>query len=298
LNWSQRLSDIASLGFTGVLNYNGTSAPATGADSFGSEIDTAHADGLAFIVSLKDIVPSLQSGETHPYSYFSGSPSTYPLTVTCVNPSTNVTCQNDDDYIEYIASLAEAHAGTWGYYVADEPQTGPANGSAGWNGCTGDVSAINKIIADIRTQDTTHPVMIVLGWWYSESQSDMIAQVGCFTDSAKKMVVGIDYYPFPGAFSSNYSTWLAGAVSADASKGVIGGVYIAQALSNDPNNPSVVWPGLSNMEAQKAAFAAANIPNGIYGLYDYPDIISTPNPSRDNTPVTTKRADVTQVLTH
>jgi hypothetical protein len=289
---------MASLGFTAVLDYSGTVAFASGAQSLGTEIDTARADGLAFIVSVKDIVPSLQSGEQHPYSYYAGAPGAYPLTTTCVNPSTGAQCANDDDYIEYIASLAKSHAGTWGYYVADEPQTGPANGSAGWDGCTGDVPAIDNIIADIRTQDAIHPVMIVLGWWYSQSQADMTAQAGCFTDSAKKIVIGIDYYPWAtgGIYSSEYVDWLANAVTADAADGVIGGVYIGQAESNDPGNPSATWAGLSDMTRQKQDFMAAHVPNGIYGLYDYPDIISTPNPNGDNTPVATKRADVMQVL--
>jgi hypothetical protein len=296
-NWQQRLTDMASLGFTGVLNYNGISGPASGANSIGTYIDTAYADGLMNVVSLKDIVPSLLSGESNPYSNFTGDTYDYPLTTTCVNPSTGAKCSNDDDYIKYIVSLAKTHAGTWGYYVADEPQTS-SNGAGGASSdaCTGDVPAINNMIADIRTQDTTHPVMIVEGWWYWTSQADANAQVGCFTDSAHNMVVGIDDYPFPGTFSANYATWLAGAVKADASKGVTGGVAIGQALSNDPNAPSITWPGLANMETEKAAFEAANVPNLIYGLYDYPDIIS--NPSQDSTSVATKRSNTAAVLAY
>ena len=126
----------------------------------------------------------------------------------------------------------------------------------------------------------------------------MTAQIGCFTDSANKLVVGIDYYPFPGVFTSGYANWLSNAVAANASKGVIGGVMIGQAQSNDPDAPSLLWPGLANMETEKAAFTGAKVLNGIYGLYDYPDIVSAPDLLEDVTPVATKRADVSAVLAY
>jgi hypothetical protein len=127
----------------------------------------------------------------------------------------------------------------------------------------------------------------------------MTAQVGCFTDSANNLVVGIDEYPFVGSpptgSIASYPQWLATAVTANASRGVVGGVYVGQALSNDPDSGTTVWSGLANMETQKASFLAAGVPNGIYGLFSYYDIISAPT-STDPTTVAQKRSDTMTVL--
>ena len=290
-----RLDDMASLGFNAVINYNSLSAMPPGSGNLGIDVYISHglADGIADILNVKQIGPPMLTGATTPYATMAADAFDYPLTVTCVNPQTLAACANNDDYMKYVANLVKGYPGLWGYYVADEPQTGPNGGP--WDGCTGDVAAVNQMISDIRTQDTVHPIMIVLGWWYSASQADTTAQVGCFTDSAKKLYVGIDYYPYPGALSSTYSTWLAAAVSANASKGVIGSIEVGQAQSNDPWAPTLVWPGLANMETQKAAFLSANIPNGIYGLYAYFDIISTPT-STDPTTVAQKLSNTETVL--
>ncbi|MGP6158319.1 MAG: hypothetical protein ACLPYS_12580 [Vulcanimicrobiaceae bacterium] len=229
----------------------------------------------------------MQSGSlNHPYSTFSSDPSTYGLTKTCINPSTNAACTTDDDYIKYIASVAKTHTGLWGYYIGDEPNTNNDT-------CTGDVPALQNMIADIRSQDTTHAIMIALGWWPEVSQADAIAQVGCWTDSAHNLYVGIDYYPFDNGEAENpqYAQWEAAAVTANAGKGVVGGVLIGEALSSPDN---AVFPTLSQMESEKADFLAANIPNGVYGLYSHPDINAAPG--SDSTSVATKRSRTQTVL--
>ncbi len=277
-------SDQASLGFNATLSYNGLAATApTGTGSLGSYIDTNAAAGVQTILSLKDVVVS--GTLNHPYSTFSGSPSTYGLTKTCVNPSTGKACASDADYTEYVASVAKTHSGLWGYYVADEPNE---NGNA----CTGDIPAIQTIINAIRTVDTTHPILAVYAWWTMASQSDATTQLGCLTDSAGKLYASIDYYPFPGApENSQFAQWVAGATKANTSKGVLGGGLMAQALSSPDGS---VFPTLAQMQSQKSDFLAANIPNGVYGLYDYPDIIAAPG--SDPTSVSTKRSYVTTAL--
>ncbi len=279
-------SDQAALGFNATLSYNGLAASGpTGSGSLGSYIDSNYATGVQTVLNLKDVV---QSGSlNHPYSTFSSDPSTYGLTKTCVNPSTKAACTTDDDYIKYIASVAKTHTGLWGYYIGDEPNTNNDT-------CTGDVPALQNMIADIRSQDTTHPIMIVLGWWPETSQADAIAQVGCWTDSSHNLYVGIDYYPFANSVAENpqFAQWEAAAVTADAAKGVAGGVLIGDALSSPDK---AIFPTLSQLESQKTDFKAANIPNGIYGLYDYPDILAAPG--SDPTSVATKRSEVTTVLT-
>jgi hypothetical protein len=279
-------ADQASLGFNATLSYNGLAVTGpTGSGSLGSYIDSNYAAGVQTVLSLKDVVVS--GSLNHPYSTFSSQPGTYGLTKTCVNPTTNAACTSDDDYIKYIASVAKTHTGLWGYYIGDEPNT---NNDA----CTGDVPALQNMIADIRAQDTTHPIMIVLGWWPETSQADANAQVGCWTDSARNLYVGIDYYPFDNGAAENpqYAQWEAAAVKANAGKGVAGGVLIGDALSSPDN---AIFPTLAQMKSQKTDFNAANIPNGIYGLYDYPDIIAAP--VSDPTSVATKRSEVTTVLT-
>jgi hypothetical protein len=278
-------SDQASLGFNATLSYNGLAVTGpTGSGSLGSYIDTNYAAGVQTVLSLKDVVVS--GSLNHPYSTFSSQPGTYGLTKTCVNPSTNAACTSDDDYIKYIASVAKTHTGLWGYYIGDEPNTNNDT-------CTGDVPALQKMIADIRSQDTTHAILIVLGWWPETSQADANAQVGCWTDSARNLYVGIDYYPFDNSEPENpqYAQWEAAAVKANAGKGVVGGVLFGDALSSPDN---AIFPTLAQMESQKSDFNAANIPNGIYGLYSYPDIIAAPG--FDPTSVATKRSRTQTVL--
>ncbi|MGP6191616.1 MAG: hypothetical protein ACLPSH_16435, partial [Vulcanimicrobiaceae bacterium] len=85
--------------------------------------------------------------------------------------------------------------------------------------------------------------------------------------------------------------WEAAAVKADAAKGVAGGVLIGEALSSPDN---AIFPTLSQLESQKSDFNAAKIPNGIYGLYSYPDINAAPG--YDSTSVATKRSRTQTVL--
>ncbi len=259
----------------------------TGTGSLGAYIDANAAAGVQTIINLKDVVVS--GTLNHPYSTFSGSPSTYGLTKTCVNPSTGQACASDADYTAYVASIAKTHAGLWGYYVADEPNT---NNDA----CTGDIPAIQTIINAIRTVDTTHPILAVYAWWTMLSQADATAQLGCLTDSAGKLYAAIDYYPFSGnpptgSENAQYARWVAGATAANGARGVIGGGVIGQALSSADGE---TFPTLAQMTAQKTDFNAAKIPNGIYGLYDYPDIIQAPG--SDPTSVATKRSETGAVL--
>ena len=289
---SNRTADMNAAGFNAAINYDDKSAGAPGsANSLGAYIDASYANGVKQIIQLSDLT-GITNNSAYPavtFSELKSDPIDYPWFTTCVNLATKAACANMDDVIKYVTSLTMMHAGTWGYYVGDEPAT---NGDT----CTGDVPAINKAIADIRTQDTTHPIMIVLGWWNAKSQADMTAQVGCFNDPSKNLVVGIDYYPFSKKeqLSANYPNWEAGAVTANASKGVVGGVEIGDGFSS-PNNG--VWPGLMNMESQKADYNNAHIPNGSYGIFSWYNIVSAPTNS-DPTPVSTKESNVTAVLAY
>lgn len=127
-----RVQQMGAAGFSLVLNYwmLAESTP----QSILDYTNTAYASGVKTIWPLNE--------------WWQSDPNGTNLLTSYSLLAQNCGCSTNAGLLAYVVGLAKNQPGTWGYYVADEPD--PA-----------DAGQLANFIAEIKAVDPTHPVMIV-----------------------------------------------------------------------------------------------------------------------------------------
>jgi hypothetical protein len=246
------MDTIAAAGFKEVVDYSLWAGDPSMQD-FLSYADHANSVGLKIIWNFKDF---WQLGA--------------PFALAYPAMAANCGCSTNSDFLTYVVTILGSHPGTWGYYIADEPNASSHQAV--------------KIVSDmIHQADPAHPRLFVGLAWSASAVNDLL---GLYADSAE--VIATDYYPIGKGLDINYTGALAGAVQQVAASHQRSAAIVLQAHSwnhyppggNAPPCMAAPYPTRSEMFSQLKQTLEKSAPRLIL-WYSYFDLLNQICPEDD-----------------
>lgn len=265
-----RLQQMGSAGFKVVLNY--WMLYQSNAQQVLNYVQAAQNDGLQVIWPLNDLWSQPPNGNNM-LSSMSG------LAATCG-------CSTNQGLTNYIVSLAKSQPSTWGYYIADEPNTSQ-------------VSQLQAFNQTVKSDDPNHPTLLII---FASGQA---TQSETQPFNSINTTLGADEYPVTtGSPDPNWAySFVAAGTQGDQAAAAAGGLKSAIALQafnfGEVDIPQACGGNLANcrfpteqeMWMQRNAAVLNGNPQVIlwFGLFDVigyppgeqnPDFIPPPDPTQ------------------